>query len=165
MREVKTHAAKRGSVFTAAATSYWVRDLDVQLALPIVGHAAGRPRYGLIRRMRVRRRQTRPCKHFSGSVIVEPRLPRLETRDDRMARTLIVLGRVLVRRRIAATNVPALGAATQVQPPGAGRETFDATHAARLDRWIDAVSSAIHTFRRLVIGRPLTYRRGCVADP
>jgi hypothetical protein len=48
---------------------------------------------------------------------------------------MIVLGRVLVRRVVAAADVTAGEAQTEVNPPGAGLETFlAAVGRARLDR-------------------------------
>src|SRR5215831_12420281 len=60
----------------------------------------------------------------------EPVLPRLEAADHRMAGFLSVPGGVLGWRGVAAADVPALGAAAQVQPPAGDGLAFDAAGAA-----------------------------------
>ena len=64
----------------------------------------------------------------------EPGLARLEAADHRVAGRLGVRGGVLGRRVVAAADVPALGAAAQVQPPAARRLALDAAGAARRRR-------------------------------
>src|SRR5215213_10328652 len=54
--------------------------------------------------------------HYVIDVAVAPVFSGLEGLDDRVAREVVVLGRVLVLRFIAATYVPANEALTQVHP-------------------------------------------------
>ena len=54
-----------------------------------------------------------------------------------------MLGCVLARRSIAATDVPALGAAPQVQPPAAARQALDAAIATWFYRGIDSPSVSV----------------------
>src|SRR5262252_6454486 len=70
-------------------------------------------------------------------VAPEPGLPRLEAADDRVPGGLRVRGRVLLRRVVAAADVPALGAAAQVEPPAAGLLAVGASGPARRDGGID----------------------------
>jgi len=47
-----------------------------------------------------------------------------------MAGMLIVLRSMLARRSVATANMTAFGAAAEVQPPAARRQTLDAAHPA-----------------------------------
>ena len=78
-------------------------------------------------------------KEFVGAIVVEPVFSVLKAGDDGMTAISMVLRRMLIRRRIAATNMSALGAAPEVQPPAFRRQTFDAAGTTRPGRRIDAV--------------------------
>src|SRR5215467_15695365 len=78
----------------------------------------------------------------------EPALPRLEAADHRVAGFLGVRGGVLRRRGVAAADVPALGAAAQVQPPAARRLALGAAGAARRDGRVDACDLYCHEFSK-----------------
>src|SRR5215831_686875 len=60
-----------------------------------------------------------------------PALGRIVTLDDRVPGAVKVLGRVLLRRGIATTDMPAAAAKAQVNPGRAGLETFLAAEGAR----------------------------------
>jgi len=94
--------------------------------------------YGLARRMRVRGSKLLAGDELLCAVVVEPVLPRFEALDDRVRRLVIVGGRVLGGRGVAAAHVSALCAAPQMQPPTAAVETFYAAIAARSNARINA---------------------------
>jgi hypothetical protein len=85
----------------------------------------------LIQRPRRRGRESGAIERFSRPVIPEPVLSGLKARDDEVAGLSEVRGRMLVRRRIAAADVAALGAAPQVEPPLSGGKTFDTSRPGR----------------------------------
>jgi hypothetical protein len=60
-------------------------------------------------------------------VAIPPVLIRLEADDDRMRGRVIVLGRVLPRRLIAATDVAARRAQAQVNPPASRGQALRTT--------------------------------------
>ena len=64
-----------------------------------------------------RRRQLHALDHPLRFVIEEPILTRLEAGNDRMSCCRRMLGRMLARRTVAATDVPALLTPTEVKPP------------------------------------------------
>ena len=76
-------------------------------------------------------RQSRAIERLFRAVIPKPVLSGLEARDDEVAGLSEVRSRVLVRRRIAAADVTALGAAPQVEPPLSGGKAFDTSRPAR----------------------------------
>ena len=83
--------------------------------------------------MRMGWKQLRAPDHRLRLVIVEPVLIRLEAGNDRVPCCRRVLGRMLPRRTVAATDVPALRAPAKVKPPTARRrQAFDTPVAARL---------------------------------
>jgi len=65
-----------------------------------------------------------------GVEVPEPVLPGLEARGDRMAGIERVEPGVLGRRRVAAPDVAAGRASTQVEPPAIGCKALDAAGAA-----------------------------------
>src|SRR5207302_7307134 len=73
--------------------------------------------------------------HLIVGVAVRPVLAGLERLDDRVPRPVGVLRRVLVRRVVAAADVPAGHAEPQVDPLVSGFEALLAAAAARLDRF------------------------------
>ena len=60
-----------------------------------------------------------------------PALRRIIALDDRMVRGVKMLGRVLVRRVVAASHVPARAAESKMNPEVAGLEAFLAAERAR----------------------------------
>ena len=88
--------------------------------------------------MRVRRGEDRALEHVARPIIVEPIFAWLEARDDRMTGFMMMRSRMLMWRRIAAPDVAALRAPSQVEPPCAAMETLYAAGAARCDLRIDA---------------------------
>jgi hypothetical protein len=67
-------------------------------------------------------------------VVPEPGLAGLEALDDRMAGVRRVMAGVLGWRRVAAADMTAASASTEVEPPAAGRQAFDAAGPAGLCR-------------------------------
>jgi len=92
----------------------------MQAALPVSRHAPGRSGHRLRQRVVFRRSQDRAVGVLLRGVAPEPVLVRLEASDDWMPGVGCVVAGVLRRRRIAAADVPAMGAAPQVEPPAAG---------------------------------------------
>ena len=84
-----------------------------------------------------RRRERRPRDEVVGPVVIEPVLSRLKAPYDRMACLASVLRRVLGGGIVAAPDMPALSAATQMKPPAARGFTFNTTGAGGVDSWID----------------------------
>src|SRR5207248_10956116 len=83
-------------------------------------------------RMRRGRRRSLQLERKVVRVAVVPDLARLERPDDRMVRPAVVPGRVLARRVVAASDVPAFLAHPQVDPVvPAGGHAFDAAGARR----------------------------------
>ncbi len=68
-------------------------------------------------RMRMWRKQLHTLDHPPLLVIVEPILTWLEAGNDRMPGFRRMLGRMLVRRTVAATDVPTLRTPTEMKPP------------------------------------------------
>src|SRR5579871_5909405 len=89
--------------------------------------------------MRTWRKQLHTPDHRPLLVIVEPILTRLEAGNDRMPCCRRMLGRMLARRTVTATDVSTLHAATEMKPPAFGRrQAFDTPIAARLRNGIDS---------------------------
>src|ERR1017187_5799982 len=89
----------------------------VQERFPVGWHPSGGSRCGLTFWMRVRRKQLRTLDHPPLLVIVEPVLTGLKAGYDRMPRRRCVLGCMLTRRTVAATDVPTLRTPAEVKPP------------------------------------------------
>jgi phosphodiesterase/alkaline phosphatase D-like protein len=94
--------------------------------------------------MRVRAGQLGAIDKFARAIVVEPVFSGLEAVDDGVAGGGVVLGGMLVWRRIAAADVAALGAAAQMQPPTVLCHAFDATRAAGFRVQIYAFSLILH---------------------
>src|SRR5690348_7353657 len=104
--------------------------------------------------------QRRSGEELPGAIVVEPILAGLETADHGMTRRMKVFGGVPVRRRVAAADVPALGAAAQMYPPRPVPQAFLATgstwrrirvdvifiHVSGSDR--KSLNAWVHSFRR-----------------
>ena len=109
----------------------------MQESHPIPGDAALRTWHGLLQRVIARRGQNGAFHLLLVRVVPEPALARFVTLDDRVEGGDRVLPGVPGRRGIATPDMAALGAATEVEPPPAGCETFDTAGAARRNRGID----------------------------
>lgn len=105
--------------------------------MPVRWDPSGRSGHGLVNRMMRRWRQCRTRRELFTSIVVEPVLTRFEARDDWVPRLTSVLGCMLFRGVVAASNVTALRATSKVKPPSAGRITFHTSRAARFHRGID----------------------------
>jgi hypothetical protein len=117
----------------------------IQLRFPIGGHPSGGSRYGLACGMRMRRKQFRTFDHRPRFVIVEPILARLEAGNDRMSRRFRVLGGMLTRRTVAASDVPTLRTPAEMKPPAVRRsQAFYASIAARLRSRINSAPTLLH---------------------
>src|SRR5579871_3155565 len=102
--------------------------------------------------MRTWRKQLHTLDRSLLLVIVEPILTRLEAGDDRVPRFRRMLGRMLARRTVAATDVSTLRTPTEVKPPASRRcQAFDAPATARLRNGIDSalIFSHLHSFRSI----------------
>src|SRR5579863_7724978 len=83
--------------------------------------------------MRMWRKQLHTLDHPPLLVIVEPILTRLEAGNDRMPCRCRMLGRMLARRTVAATDVPTLRTPAEVKPPTfRRRQAFHTPIATRL---------------------------------
>ena len=96
--------------------------------------------------MPTRARQLGSRKKISLPVVVEPVFTVLETIDNGMAGSRVVLRGMLVRRTVAAADMTAFGAAAKVQPPGARRHALDATCTAGLRVQIYSLVFTLHDF-------------------
>ena len=93
----------------------------------------------------------RAGEKFFGTIVVEPSLARLETRDDRVTRSGEVFGGMLVWRTVTAADVTALRAPAKMKPPSAPRQAFGAACSAWLGRWIDTFPQMLHASCRLAV--------------
>lgn len=104
---------------------------SMKLLLPMVWNASGGAGHGLVRWVPTRRRQlVRTVDERLRSKIVEPRFAWFEARDDSVFRSVKMLSRVLTRRAVATSDMPACRATAKVQPPAAGFEALDAASPA-----------------------------------
>ena len=110
---------------------------SVQVSLPIRGHPTGWTRHGLADGVALGTCEWRTLVEIVRGIVPEPVLPRFEAPHQRVSRIARVFRRVLGRRAVTATDVPALRASPEVEPPSFVREAFDATITARYDRWIN----------------------------
>jgi hypothetical protein len=65
----------------------------VEQRLPVCRYSSSWSARGLFKRMRMRRGKIRTGKELPSTVIVKPALPWLEARDNRMARSCVMLRR------------------------------------------------------------------------
>jgi hypothetical protein len=98
------------------STNVRLRQL-VQERFPVGWHSACGSRGGLTCGMRVRRKQFHTFDHPLLLVIKEPVLTRLEAGNDRMPCCRRMLGCMLTRRTVTASDVPALRAPAEMKPP------------------------------------------------
>src|SRR5664279_1578421 len=95
--------------------------------------------------MRMWRKQLHRLDHPPLLVIVEPVLTRFEAGDDRMPCCRRMLGRMLARRTIAATDMPTLRTPTEMKPPAfRRRQTFDTPIATRPRSGVDSAQTFFH---------------------
>src|SRR6476661_4834406 len=113
-------------------------DRLVEVLLPVGGHRASRAGSRLVERVVERPGQLRTHETPLLGEVPEPVLARLERPDHRVSRRLVVVGGVLARRRVAATDVSALGATPQVHPPPLCRKAFHTSVTTRADLRVDA---------------------------
>ena len=89
----------------------------MKLRLPIARHAPAGARYWLIQRVMCRRGERSARNILLASVVVEPILARLKARNDGVVSPPRVGRGVLARRVVTASDVAALGAPSQMEPP------------------------------------------------
>ena len=82
--------------------------------------------------MRIRSGKLGTGKEIPCTVVVEPPLSWLETRDNWVTRGRVMFRGVLIWRTITAADVTTFGASAKMQPPIAGRQAFNTTCTARL---------------------------------
>ena len=111
----------------------------MQVELPVGRDPVARARRGLVDRVRGRRGELGPVDVPFGAEVPEPGLTGLEAAHDRVPGLGRVRTGMLGRRGVAAPDVPALGAAAQVEPPPAGVLALCAAGAAGWHRGIDVV--------------------------
>src|SRR5258706_10492950 len=103
----------------------------VEVIFPIRGDAPLWSRRRLVKGPRSRRRQPGAVERLSGCIVPEPVLTRLEACYDKVASLAKVRSGVLVWRRIATADVPAFGAAPQMEPLLANSKTLDTSCSTR----------------------------------
>src|SRR5579863_10389233 len=109
--------------------------------------------------MRMWRKQLHTLDHSLLLVVVEPIFTRLEAGNDRMPCCRRMLGRMLARRTVAATDVPALRTPTEMKPPARRRrQAFGTPIATRLRSGVD---SALVFFHLPFPFPALTSKPGC----
>src|SRR5690242_16113640 len=104
---------------------------SVEVTLPVPGHPTCRSGHRLVERVVMRGSEHGAVEILLGGVVPEPVLPGLEALDDRMPGVGGVVAGVLRRRRVAAPDMPAMGAAAKVEPPAVRGQALCATRAAR----------------------------------
>src|SRR6266550_4608071 len=91
-------------------------------------------RRGVMTRGGLTGKEAETVDHHVVDVAVRPILSRLERFDRRVLRPVEMLGRMVVRRGIAAADVPAAHAEPQMDPFAAVLQAFLAARPAGLDR-------------------------------
>ena len=100
--------------------------------------------------MRMRWKQLHTLDHPLLLVIVEPILTRLEAGNDRMPCRCRMLGCMLARRTVTATDVPTLRTPAEMKPPSFRRcQAFHTPNATRLRSGVDPAQILFH-FRFLI---------------
>jgi hypothetical protein len=89
----------------------------MQAGLPIFRHLSRRAGSGLVLRMPVRRSKLWPSDHLLSLIAPEPGFAGLKACRDRMPRPVKVLRGMLTGRAVTTSDMSALRAAAQVQPP------------------------------------------------
>ena len=120
-------------------------ELLVQQRFPVGWHLSSGSGRGLALGMRVRRKQLRTLDHRLFPVIVKPIFTGLEAGNDRVPCLRGMLGCMLARRTIAASDVSALRAPAEMKPPTFGRsQAFHTPGAARFRSGIDSALISLH---------------------
>jgi hypothetical protein len=110
----------------------------VEVSFPIPWHLSGGTGNRLALWVVFGRGERRPFVELLRRVVPEPILSRLEATDDAVLRALCMRRGMLARRGVAASDVAALRAAPEMEPPAPGFEAFDASGSTRGDGWIDS---------------------------
>ena len=133
----------------------------VQQQFPIGWNSPCGSRYGLIFGMRMWRKQLRALDHPLFLVIVEPILTRLEAGNDRMPSRCCMLGCMLARRTVAATDVPTLHTPAEMKPPICRRrQAFQTSDATWLGSGVDSPPHFFHfQFSFRVLASKLGFER------
>ena len=91
------------------------------------------------------RKQLDALDHRLSPVIVEPVFARLEAGYDQMLSCQRMLGRMLTRRTVTASDVSTLGAPAEMKPPASRRrQAFDTSLATWPRSWIDPAVIFLH---------------------
>ena len=90
------------------------------------------------------RQQALALENAFPHVVVEPVLKRLKAGDDRMPVAFGMLARVLARRTVAASDIPALRTSTKLKPPPLCGGTLHTTVRYRLYGGVDTLPDRIH---------------------
>src|SRR5579871_5376658 len=98
--------------------------------------------------MPARRRDARTVHEIAGFVIVEPRFAGLKARYDRMPRFVKMCRRVFAQRLVAASDVTALRASPQMEPPRIFRHAFNASGAGGFNAGVNAFHFATYAAPR-----------------
>ena len=109
---------------------------SVQVARPVMRHAFGGPEHRLVDWVMLRRSEDGTFGVAFRRVVPEPVLARLVAPDDSMPRVDRVVACVPRGRRIAAADLAAPGASSQIERPAVGLRTL---HAAGSTRRVDAI--------------------------
>src|SRR5580692_12274332 len=117
----------------------------VQERFPVGWHPSCWSGSGLIGWMRMRRKQFHTFDHPPLLVIEEPILTRLKAGYDRMPCRRRMLGCMLIRRTVTASDVPTLRTPTQMKPPTCRRrQAFHAPVAAWFRSEINPAVTFLH---------------------
>jgi hypothetical protein len=117
----------------------------VQERFPVGWHPSCGSRCGLIFGMRVRWKQLHTFDHPTLLVIVEPVLTWLKAGDDRMPCRRRMLGCMLTRRTVTASDVPTLRTPTKMKPPTfRGRQAFHTSVATWFRSGIKSAMIFLH---------------------
>ena len=123
------------------------------------------PGTGWSGRMLVWRGELRSLRELVGHEVVEPVLVRLEAPNDRVLLVDGVMAGMLGWRRVAAADMAAMRAPTEVVPPPVRRKAFHASGPAGRNGWIDRAGFRHHT---LLAGKGQAYAQsvpiGRIAD-
>src|SRR4051812_4552410 len=114
---------------------------SVEVVLPVRRYGAVGAWGRLVGRMALVAGQHGAVVRLVVAVVPEPVLPRLEAGDQRVTGLLPVRGGVLGGRGVAAADVPALGAPSQVEPPPPGVETLHTAGTRRCDGRVDPLGA------------------------
>ncbi len=118
----------------------------VQERFPVGRHSSCGTGNGLIFWMGVWGKQLRASDHRLLVIIVEPVFARLKAGNDGMPRRRRMLGCMLARGTVTASDVSTLRAPAKMKPPALrGRQTFHTSVATRLGSGIDSAQALFHS--------------------